>query len=89
MKRYAVAILLACCLGACAQPYAAGRYLDFSIELRRTQNDAYSAVAGFFKTHELVYIGADEMMRQSNGIEEVTARIMVKIVVVQFVVSVL
>src|ERR1700751_5862150 len=37
-----------------------GRYLDFSIELRRTQNDQYSAVAGFFKTHELVYIGADE-----------------------------
>jgi hypothetical protein len=37
-----------------------GRYLDFSIELRRTQNDEYSAIAGFFKTHELVYIGADE-----------------------------
>jgi hypothetical protein len=40
--------------------FADGRYLDFSIELRRTQNDQYSAVAGFFKTHELVYIGADE-----------------------------
>src|SRR5215831_8003151 len=37
-----------------------GRHLDFSIELRRTQNDQYSAVAGFFKTHELVFIGADE-----------------------------
>jgi hypothetical protein len=37
-----------------------GRYLDFSVELRRTQNDQYSAVAGFFKTHELIYIGADE-----------------------------
>jgi hypothetical protein len=37
-----------------------GHYLDFSIELRRTQNDQYSAVAGFFKTHELIYIGADE-----------------------------
>jgi hypothetical protein len=37
-----------------------GRYLDFSIEVRRTQNDQYSAVAGFFKTHELIYIGADE-----------------------------
>jgi len=37
-----------------------GRYLDFSIELRRTQNDQYSALADFFKTHELVYIGADE-----------------------------
>ena len=36
------------------------RYLDFSIELRRTQNDQYSAVAGFFKTNELVFIGADE-----------------------------
>jgi hypothetical protein len=40
--------------------FADGRYLDFSIELRRTRNDAYSAVAGFFKTHELIYIGADE-----------------------------
>ena len=37
-----------------------GRYLDFSIELRRTQDDQYSAIAGFFKTHELIYIGADE-----------------------------
>jgi Domain of unknown function (DUF4105) len=37
-----------------------GRYLDFSIELRRTRDDQYSAIAGFFKTHELVYIGADE-----------------------------
>ncbi len=40
--------------------FADGRYLDFSIELRRPQNDQYSAVAGFFKTHELVSIGADE-----------------------------
>jgi hypothetical protein len=40
--------------------FADGRYLDFSIELRRTQNDSYSAVAGFFETHELIYIGADE-----------------------------
>jgi Domain of unknown function (DUF4105) len=37
-----------------------GRYLDFSIELRRTLSGQYSALAGFFKTHELVYIGADE-----------------------------
>jgi hypothetical protein len=29
-------------------------------ELRRTQNDQYSALAGFFKTHELVFIGGDE-----------------------------
>ena len=37
-----------------------GRYLDFSIELRRARHDQYSAIAGFFKTHELIYIGADE-----------------------------
>jgi len=37
-----------------------GRYLDFSIELRRTRNGEYSAIAGFFKTSELVYVGADE-----------------------------
>jgi hypothetical protein len=37
-----------------------GRHLDFSIELRRAQKDEFSAIAGFFKTHELIYIGADE-----------------------------
>jgi hypothetical protein len=37
-----------------------GRYLDFSIELRRTRNGEYSAIAGFFKTSELIYVGADE-----------------------------
>jgi Domain of unknown function (DUF4105) len=37
-----------------------GRYLDFSIEVRRTRNDEYSAIAGLFKANELVYIGADE-----------------------------
>jgi hypothetical protein len=37
-----------------------GRYLDFSIELRRTRGAEYSAIAGFFKTSELVYVGADE-----------------------------
>lgn len=37
-----------------------GRYLDFSIEARRTRHDEYSAIAGFFKKNELVYIAADE-----------------------------
>lgn len=37
-----------------------GRYLDFSIEVRRTRNEEYSAIAGLFKANELVYIGADE-----------------------------
>jgi Domain of unknown function (DUF4105) len=37
-----------------------GRHLDFSIELRRAKDGQYSAIAGFFKTHELIYIGADE-----------------------------
>jgi hypothetical protein len=37
-----------------------GRYLDFSIELRRTRTGEYSAIRGFFKTSELIYIGADE-----------------------------
>jgi hypothetical protein len=37
-----------------------GRYLDFSIEVRRIQGQDYSAIAGFFKKNELVYIGADE-----------------------------
>ena len=37
-----------------------GRYLDFSIEVRRTRNEEYSAIAGLFKTNELVLIGAEE-----------------------------
>jgi hypothetical protein len=37
-----------------------GRYLDFSIEVRRTRNEEYSAIAGLFKKNELVYLGADE-----------------------------
>ncbi len=37
-----------------------GRHLAFSIEVRRTQNDEYSAIAGLFKTNELIYIAADE-----------------------------
>jgi Domain of unknown function (DUF4105) len=37
-----------------------GRYLDFSIEVRRIQGQDYSAIAGFFKKNELVYIAADE-----------------------------
>ena len=37
-----------------------GRHLDFSIEVRRIQDQEYSAIAGFFKKNELVYIGADE-----------------------------
>ena len=37
-----------------------GRYLNFSIEVRRNRNDDYSAVAGLFKKNELVYIGAAE-----------------------------
>jgi hypothetical protein len=48
-----------------------GRFLDFSIEVRRTRNDGYSAIAGFFKTNELVYIGADERdllsLRKARG----------------------
>jgi Domain of unknown function (DUF4105) len=37
-----------------------GRYLDFSIEVRRIRGQDYSAIAGFFKKNEIVYIGADE-----------------------------
>jgi hypothetical protein len=37
-----------------------GRYLDFSIEIRPERHEEYSALAGFFKQYELVFIGADE-----------------------------
>jgi hypothetical protein len=39
----------------------AGRdYLAFSIETRKQRGQAYSAVAGFFKQYELVYVAGDE-----------------------------
>ncbi len=40
--------------------FADGRHLAFSIEIRREKSEAYSAVAGFFRTYELAVIAADE-----------------------------
>ncbi|WP_244642226.1 Lnb N-terminal periplasmic domain-containing protein [Chelatococcus reniformis] len=40
--------------------FADGTYLAWSIELRRRQKQAFSALAGFFKESELIYIAADE-----------------------------
>lgn len=40
--------------------FADGTYLAWSIELRRLDKQAFSALAGFFKESELVYIAADE-----------------------------
>jgi hypothetical protein len=37
-----------------------GRFLAFSIEARKEQDEEYSAVAGFFRRYELVYVVADE-----------------------------
>jgi hypothetical protein len=37
-----------------------GRHIDFSIEIRPERHQNYSALAGFFKHYELVFIGADE-----------------------------
>lgn len=40
--------------------FADGRYLAFSIEIRRAPGEEFSNLAGFFKRYELVVIGADE-----------------------------
>lgn len=37
-----------------------GRYLLWSIELRRTHAQSFSVVAGFFRAAELIYLAADE-----------------------------
>lgn len=40
--------------------FADGRYLAFSIEIRRRVDQEYSNVAGFFREYELVYVAAEE-----------------------------
>jgi hypothetical protein len=40
--------------------FADGRYLAWSIEVRRTKSQVYAPVAGAFKANELVIIAADE-----------------------------
>ena len=40
--------------------FAGDNYLAVSIETRKERNESYSAVAGFFKQYELVYIFGDE-----------------------------
>ncbi|MGO9674017.1 MAG: DUF4105 domain-containing protein [Methylocella sp.] len=40
--------------------FSDGRYLMFSIEIRRRRGEAFSAIAGFFKRYELVFLAADE-----------------------------
>jgi len=40
--------------------FSNGRHLMFSIEIRKRRGDAFSAIAGFFKRYELVFLAADE-----------------------------
>ena len=40
--------------------FADGRYLTFSIEIRKERGESFSAVAGFFKRYETVLVAADE-----------------------------
>ncbi|MDR7049452.1 hypothetical protein J2X54_001907 [Duganella sp. 3397] len=40
--------------------FADGRYLTFSIEIRKERGESFDAVAGFFKRYETVLIAADE-----------------------------
>lgn len=40
--------------------FANDRYLTFSIEIRREKDEQYSALKGFFRQYELIYIVADE-----------------------------
>lgn len=40
--------------------FADGRYVTFSVEIRRRRDQEYSNIAGFFREYELVYVAADE-----------------------------
>ena len=40
--------------------FADGRYLTFSIEIRKERGESFDALAGFFKKYETVLIAADE-----------------------------
>jgi hypothetical protein len=40
--------------------FSDGRHLMFSIEIRKQRGEAFSAIAGFFKRYELVFLAADE-----------------------------
>ncbi|NYE59629.1 hypothetical protein FHW58_000781 [Duganella sp. 1224] len=40
--------------------FADGRYLTFSIEIRKERGESFDALAGFFKRYETVLIAADE-----------------------------
>lgn len=40
--------------------FADGQYLCFSIETRKEVGESYSAVRGFFRNYELIYVAADE-----------------------------
>jgi hypothetical protein len=40
--------------------FADGRYLSISIETRRQKSESFSAVQGFFRQYELVYVFAEE-----------------------------
>lgn len=40
--------------------FADGRYLTFSIEIRKQRGESFSAIAGFFKHFQMVLIAADE-----------------------------
>lgn len=40
--------------------FSDGQYLAFSIEIRREKGEAFSSIAGFFRTYELSVIAADE-----------------------------
>lgn len=40
--------------------FGESEYLAVSIETRKTRGESYSAIAGFFRQYELVYVAADE-----------------------------
>jgi hypothetical protein len=51
--------------------FSDGRHLMFSIEIRKERHEAFSAIAGFFKRYELVFLAADErdylFLRKANA----------------------
>ncbi|MDB5396581.1 MAG: hypothetical protein JWM91_4087 [Rhodospirillales bacterium] len=52
--------------------FADGRYLAVSVETRRRRGQVYSAIAGFFRHYQLIYVVADE--RDLIGVRTDTRR---------------
>src|SRR3954468_11754960 len=44
-------------------PFSDGQHLAISVETRRSKTQQYSAIKGFFRQYELIYVAGDERDR--------------------------